>query len=134
MLTTVYPLLDIFLTMLIIAGLFLWVVLLVMVFADLFKNGDQSGWAKALWTIVVIIIPLFGALAYLIVHGKGMNRRAIERQQPAVDELVERTAPVGRAQNVDDLTELIKMRDSGTITAEEYEQRKAEFFAKSRQG
>ena len=133
MVATTYPLLDIFLTMLIIAGLFLWVVLLVMVFADLFKS-DASGGTKALWTIVVIIVPLFGAIAYLIVHGKGMNRRAAERQTPAEQELIERTAPVGRVQNVDDLTELIKMRDAGTITAEEYEQRKAEFFARSRPG
>ena len=40
---------------------FLWVVwiwLLIWVFIDIFRSRDLSGWAKALWVLFVLIIPL----------------------------------------------------------------------------
>ena len=32
---------------------------------DLFKRHDLSGGAKALWLVVIIVIPIFGALIYI---------------------------------------------------------------------
>jgi hypothetical protein len=51
-------------------ALFFWlmaIVIFVMVFADIFRR-DMSGWAKAGWILVIFVLPLFGALIYLIVH------------------------------------------------------------------
>ncbi len=53
-----YPLLDVFWTIL---EIFLWVIwfwILIMVFIDIFRSHDLSGWAKALWFIFVLFIPL----------------------------------------------------------------------------
>ena len=64
-----YPLLNIFWTIL---EVFLWVIwfwILIMVFIDIFRSPDLSGWAKALWFLFVLFIPLIGVLAYLIVRG-----------------------------------------------------------------
>ena len=60
--TTSYPLFDIFWTLL---EFFLWVVwiwILIMVFIDIFRSHDLSGWAKALWFLFVLFIPLVGVI------------------------------------------------------------------------
>jgi hypothetical protein len=35
-----------------------------------------SGWAKALWFLFVLFIPLIGVLVYLIARGGSMGERA----------------------------------------------------------
>ncbi len=54
-----------------------------MVFFDIFRSNDLKGWAKALWVLFVLILPLIGILAYLIVRGDKMQSHVIEaaRQQ-----------------------------------------------------
>ena len=64
-----YPLLDIFWTILIIFVWVIWIWILIMVIIDIFRNPDMSGWAKALWFLFVLFIPLIGVLVYLIVEG-----------------------------------------------------------------
>ena len=61
-----YPFLNIFWTMLIFFAWVCWITILFMVLADNFRRPDHSGWAKAGWAIVILIIPLFGTLIYLI--------------------------------------------------------------------
>ena len=60
-----YSLLNIFWTTFIF---FLWVPciwILIMVFIDIFRSHDLSGWAKALWFLFVLFIPLIGVLVHL---------------------------------------------------------------------
>jgi hypothetical protein len=64
-----YPLLDAFWTMLLFFGWLLWLFLVVWVLMDIFRSHDISGWGKAGWTVLVILLPLIGILAYEIVHG-----------------------------------------------------------------
>ena len=45
---------------------FVWFWLLIVVFNDLFRRQDISGWAKALWVIVLIVLSYIGVFAYLI--------------------------------------------------------------------
>jgi hypothetical protein len=48
---------------------FLWVPciwILIMVFIDIFRSHDLSGWAKALWFLFVLFSPLIGVLVHLI--------------------------------------------------------------------
>ena len=63
---TDYPFLDIMLTMFIFFAWVIWIWLLIMVLADNFARRDQSGWAKAGWTVFVIFLPLIGVLVYMI--------------------------------------------------------------------
>jgi hypothetical protein len=74
-----YPLLGAFETMLAFFLFFIWFWLLIVVFADLFRSNDIGGFAKALWVIFVIVVPLLGVLVYLIARGGGMHHRAVER-------------------------------------------------------
>ena len=64
-----YPLLNLFWTILIFFAWLIWIWILVMVIIDIFRNPEMSGWAKALWFLFVLFIPLIGVLVYLIVEG-----------------------------------------------------------------
>ena len=37
--------------------LFAWIWLLITIFADLFRRDDTSGWAKAGWIVLLIVLP-----------------------------------------------------------------------------
>ena len=45
---------------------FIWIWLLIVVFADIFRSRDLSGWAKALWVIFIVVLPYLGVFVYLI--------------------------------------------------------------------
>src|SRR4051794_16482784 len=66
-----YPFLDVVWTIFVFFGFVIWIWTLFMVFADLFSRHDISGWGKAGWTLLVIVLPLLGVLIYLIAEGKG---------------------------------------------------------------
>ena len=68
MLAYTYPFLNIFWTMCIFFAFVIWIYLLIMVLADNFKRHDHGGWAKAGWTLFVIVLPLIGVLVYMIVR------------------------------------------------------------------
>ena len=125
-----YPLLGAFWTILEIFLWVLWIWVLIYVFIDIFRSHDLSGWAKALWFIFVLFIPLIGVLVYLIARGGSMQERA---QQQARQQDKEFRAYVqdaaGSGNTADQLTKLAELRDRGVITAEEFEREKAKVLA-----
>ena len=61
-----YPFLNIMWTMFIFFAWVIWIWLLIMILADNFRRNDQTGWAKAGWTLFVIFLPLIGVLVYMV--------------------------------------------------------------------
>ena len=57
---------------------FIWIYILIVVFSDIFRSHDLSGWAKALWVIFVIVVPYLGVFVYLIARGHKMAEHAAE--------------------------------------------------------
>ena len=45
---------------------FIWIWLLIVVFADIFRSHDLGGFAKFLWVLFVIVVPYLGVFVYLI--------------------------------------------------------------------
>jgi len=80
LLATSYPFLEVLWTMLIFMALVIWFYLLIVVFADIFRRHDESGWVKVLWIIFVIVTPFLGVLVYLLVENDGMAERSAGRQ------------------------------------------------------
>src|SRR5437588_6592848 len=93
-----YPFLNIFWTILIFFAwvVFIWVAITVLV--DLFRRRDMSGWAKAAWVVLVIVLPFLGVLAYLLVNHDGMAARSGKEAadaQAQFDDYVRTTAGTG---------------------------------------
>ena len=124
-----YPLLDFFWT---IFEIFLWVIwiwILIWIFIDIFRSHDLSGWAKALWFLFVLFIPLVGVLVYLIVRGGSMHERAVQQAQQQDQEA--RTyirEAAGTQSSADQLTKLAELRDKGVISGDEFEREKAKIL------
>ena len=74
-----YPFLDILWTMSIFFICVAWIWVLIMALADNFSRRDHSGWAKALWTIFIIFVPLLGVLLYIITR-PAPEETAVARQ------------------------------------------------------
>lgn len=72
------PVLDIFWAILMISVFFAWLMLLFRVFADILRSQDMGGGSKALWALVVVILPLLGVLVYVAIRGKGMRERSVQ--------------------------------------------------------
>ena len=61
-----YPLLGVFWTIFIFAMWAMWIFAVIWVFIDNFRRTDHHGWAKALWALGIIFVPVIGVLAYLV--------------------------------------------------------------------
>ena len=125
-----YPLLGAFWTILEIFLWVLWIWVLIYVFIDIFRSQDLSGWAKALWFLFVLFIPLIGVLVYLIARGDKMHERAVREAQQQDREFRAYFQDAAGSQNTaDQLAKLADLRDRGVITAEEFEREKAKVLA-----
>jgi len=62
----VYPILGVFWSMLIFAGLVMAVFFVLWCFIDNFRRKDHHGLAKAGWTVVILFFPIFGSLIYIL--------------------------------------------------------------------
>ncbi|HXX08220.1 MAG TPA: SHOCT domain-containing protein [Pseudolabrys sp.] len=98
-----------------------WFWLLVVIYGDLFRRHDISGWGKALWVIVLFLFSYLGIFAYLITQGRGMAERNGQQAQQAREEL-RRVVGFSVA---DELTKLDQLKKAGSITDEEFNRLRA---------
>jgi len=120
----------VFWTILEIFLLVIWFWILITVFIDIFRSHDLSGWAKTLWFLFVLFIPLIGVLVYLIARGGSMQERAArqaQQQDEAFRGYVQQAA--GTQSSAEQLAKLADLRDRGVITAQEFERQKAKILA-----
>lgn len=111
--------------------IFLWITVLVIFFNvvfDIFRSRDLSGWAKAAWLVLLVVLPFIGLLIYVLARGDGMAQRGAQEQLDRADRLREAmgeqpgdaTAQIARAK---------QLLDSGAITEVEFAQMKAKALA-----
>lgn len=125
-----YPLLSAFLTMLWFFLWILWIFLVVSILIDVFRSPDLNGWAKAGWTIFVILLPLLGVLVYLIARGAKMQERQAwmaQRQEERTRAYIRDAAGGGGA--ADELAKLVELKEHGDISEAEFEQGKAKILS-----
>ena len=121
---------EVFLVFLEFAMFFIWIWLLIMIFGDLFRSHDLSGWVKAIWVIGIIIFPFLGILLYLIVRGGSMHERAVKQAQQtdaAFKSYVQQTATEGST--AEQIQKLADLKAQGVIDDAEFEQLKAKTLA-----
>jgi hypothetical protein len=93
-----------------------WFWLLIIIYGDLFRRHDISGWGKALWVLVLVITSYLGIFVYLITQGRGMAERNTQQAEQAREEL-RRVVGFSVA---DELTKLDQLKKSGSSTEAEY--------------
>jgi uncharacterized membrane protein YcjF (UPF0283 family) len=123
---TSYPFLNVFWDILIIFAWVLFIWIAIVVFTDLFRRRDISGWGKAAWVVLIVLLPWIGVLAYLIVNHDGMAERSEKQTQAAqaqLDEYVRQAA--GKGGPASEIETAKKLLDSGTITPAEFDAIKA---------
>jgi cbb3-type cytochrome oxidase subunit 3 len=99
----------------------LWFWLLITIFGDLFRRHDISGWAKAIWVIVLILFSYIGIFIYLITQHRGMAERQSQRVQQAREDM---RHFVGYSV-ADELEKLQRLKNSNVISNDEYERLRA---------
>src|SRR5690349_6850935 len=86
----------------------------VTLFADILRR-DMSGWAKAGWIVLIVLLPFLGILVYLIVMSRTGDRE------------VAAWAPTGRPQSrrsrdhrpADEIAKAAELHERGRISADE---------------
>ena len=109
---------------------FIWIWLLIVVFSDIFRSDDLSGWGKALWTIFVIFLPYLGVFVYLIARGRKMQQHSLQAaqgQDAAMRQYVQNVTAGGGA--AEEIARLADLRDRGVLSEPEFQQAKARALA-----
>ena len=107
---------------------FVWVGALIALFviiSDLFRDRSLKSWQKAVWFIVLLIVPFLGSLIYLIARGNGMAERGaaqVQRAKAAQDDYIR---DVAGSSPSDEIAKAKKLLDDGVIDEAEYASLKA---------
>jgi hypothetical protein len=98
---------------------FMAIWIFITIFADIFRRNDIHGGAKAGWILLIFLVPFLGALIYIIARPK-----MTEQDRQMMEQAVEAQRRVEGYSAADEVAKLAKLRDSGEITAAEYEDMK----------
>jgi len=110
--------------------IFAYLMVLFHIISDLFRDPQLGGFAKALWIIALIVLPIVTALVYLIARGRGMQERSMGAARKAQADTEEYIKSVAAAPNsADQIASAKALLDNGTIDQSEYEQLKVKALA-----
>jgi Short C-terminal domain/Phospholipase_D-nuclease N-terminal len=105
---------------------FFWIMaiwIFIAIFGDIFRRNDLSGGWKAIWILLLIILPFLGALIYIISRPK-VTPQDVQMMAQA-EAGMKAAASVSTA---DELAKLQQLKESGAITVPEYEALKAKLL------
>jgi ABC-type multidrug transport system fused ATPase/permease subunit len=112
-------------------GVFVFIAYLVVIFtiiADLFRDTELSGWAKALWLLFIVLVPFLAGLVYVIARGSAMAARQRERRSIA-NEYVDDRGGVSTYNPNDEIAKAQGLLRDGTISQAEYERIQADTYS-----
>ena len=96
---------------------FIW--MFIMVFADILRRHDVSGWGKAGWILLIVVLPFLGILVYLIARPSG----EAWGRQPADGYGGGAQGEAGASSSAaSEIAKAADLRDKGAISDAEYEQ------------
>ncbi|HAM21089.1 MAG TPA: hypothetical protein DCQ04_02230 [Actinobacteria bacterium] len=119
-------------SLIVIFFMIIYFMILFNIIFDIFRSHDMGGFAKAVWLIFILFIPLISMLVYVIVRGPGMAKRSQEMAKEAQQQQLEYAKQLVNqdgATTVDQIANAQKLLDSGAITQAEFDQIKAKALA-----
>jgi hypothetical protein len=126
-----YPFLNILWTMIIFFAWVIWIWMMIAILSDVFRRRDLSGWGKAAWTVLLIVLPFLGVLIYLISQHDGMAERNVKQAhvaQAEFDDYVKSVATNGGGAAAE-IEKAKNLLDSGAISQAEYDAIKVKALA-----
>ncbi|MBO9588829.1 SHOCT domain-containing protein [Devosia sp.] len=106
-----------------------YLIVLFQIIVDLFRDREIGGFARAIWVIALIFLPMLTALAYLLTRGSGMGRRQIAANQEAraeAETYIRNVAGTSPAEQIARASSLLK---EGVISEAEFNTLKAKALA-----
>lgn len=103
-------------------ALMAYLMVMFMIITDLFRDGETSGWAKAVWIVALIFLPVITSLVYLGARGRGMSERnaqTAEAQRQQQEAYIRDVAK--SASPAEQIAQGQAMLQSGAISPEEFE-------------
>jgi hypothetical protein len=85
---------------------------------DIFRRNDLSGWAKAIWFVVVLALPWFGTFLYLLFRPREVPHEVI-RAEAAAREAYEKSLAA------DQIAKLSALHTQGELSDQEFAAAKA---------
>jgi Short C-terminal domain/Phospholipase_D-nuclease N-terminal len=122
---------QVFLSMLWFFLFFLWIWLVITIFADIFRSPDLSGWGKAAWSVFVIFLPFLGVFVYLIARGHKMSDHAADdaRRRDEMFRGYVQDVAASPESEADQLAKLAALKEQGVIDEDEFQRMKAKVMA-----
>ncbi|RSM43752.1 hypothetical protein DMA12_17840 [Amycolatopsis balhimycina DSM 5908] len=130
--STEYPFLSLMWTMLVFFCWIAWFWLLFIAFGDLYRRSDVSGWAKAGWTVLVIVLPLLGVLLYFGTQGRHFVERERARETASrhrFDDYV-RSVSTSDTTGAAQIAEARRLLEEGVIDDAEFQSLKRKALAR----
>jgi hypothetical protein len=115
---------DLFASMIVFFFWFMAIWIFISIFGDIFRRNDLTGLAKAGWIFLIFIVPFVGCLIYMIARPKVT---AQDVQLMAQAEAASKAA--ANVSTADEIAKLQQLKDSGAITAAEFDTLKAKALA-----
>jgi uncharacterized membrane protein len=106
-----------------------YLLIMFQIVTDLFRDSELGGFAKALWLLALVILPVATALVYVVARGRGMADRQVasaQRAKSEADSYIRSVAGKSPAEQIADAKALL---DKGVINADEFAKLKAKAMA-----
>lgn len=102
-----------------------YLIVLVYIVIDVFRDHTLNGWMKAVWLILLVFLPWITGLVYLIARGKGMAERSGRTQVEYQEYSPEEMRAISFASPTEEIAKAQALRDQGVISEGEFEALKA---------
>jgi predicted PurR-regulated permease PerM len=112
---------DLIWSIIVIFFMIVYLIALVAVVVDLFRDRSMSGVSKAVWFIFLFVFPLISVVVYLIVRGGGMATRSARTTQPTQQDLDRRLPSAADESPAAQIATAKNLLDGGAITQAEYD-------------
>jgi putative oligomerization/nucleic acid binding protein/phospholipase D-like protein len=99
-----------------------WVIMLLI---DNFQRDDHSGWAKAGWALMLIFLPILGAVCYVIARPKEVDVPSYSY----ADQSRPRVYPATASSAASEIARLNELRAEGALSEDEFQMLKAKAIA-----
>jgi len=109
-----------------------YLMILFSILVDIFRDKELNGFMKAVWVILLVVVPFLTALIYVIARGPGMAERqaaVAQRSRAQTDDYIRTVAGSGGSSPADEIAKAQALLDSGAISRSEFDSLKARALA-----